>query len=262
MPNALLELLSLLPDAECRVLLVIARKTIGWQKACDVISVSQLVTATGMVKQGVLNGLKAAMKRGILKRSPSGFNNGYCYEIDHDQVVHEVDHLKQSTKQTTERSSSPRSRPLVVHEVDHLGPSSGPRSRPTKERVLKKEKEKIRAPRKSADAPIEKTPHQNIMDAYANALGYPIRDGPKEGNAAKWLVNNGYSPEQVTACYAHLKVQTFWKEKHISLQTVAGNIGAYLQAKNGHRNGRSVRPNIGQDTERAQWTAADLDAEL
>jgi len=102
MPNALLELLSLLPDAECRVMLVIARKTIGWQKVCDVISYSQLEAATGMAHQGVINGVKAAVKRGILKREPSGHNNGFCYEILVDQVVHEVDHLAAQ----------------VVHEVD------------------------------------------------------------------------------------------------------------------------------------------------
>src|SRR5262249_31932336 len=57
-----------------------------------------------------------------------------------------------------------------------------------------------RAPRKSADAPApeetQPSPHQAIMQAYQQALGYPIKDGAKEGNAAKWLVKNGYTPEQ------------------------------------------------------------------
>lgn len=269
-PNALLELLPSLPDAECRVLLVIVRKTLGWQKACDVISYSQLRDATGMSQQGVINGVEAAIKRGILKREPSGHNNGFCYEILADQVVNEVDHLdKQSTKQTSQRS-----RPLVVNEVDHLpheektaiqgngtpkngtfdtNPSSQ-RSRHTKEIDLKERERKDRAPRKRADAPADRTPHQQIMDAYASSLGYAIRDGPKEGNAARWLVKNGYTAEQVQACFFHLRSQAFWRDKHISLQTVASQIGAYLQSKNGHTNGKPIRSNTGQNPERARWS--------
>ncbi len=97
------------------------------------------------------------------------------------------------------------------------------------------------------------------MDAYASCLGYAIRDGPKEGNAAKWLVKNDYTAEQVQACYAHLKVQTFWQGKHISLQTVASSIGAYLQSKNGNRNGKHIRSGAGQHSERGKLTEADLD---
>lgn len=90
-----------------------------------------------------------------------------------------------------------------------------------------------RAPRKSADAPETKelTPHQAIMDAYAQALGYPIKDGAKEGNAAKWLVKNNYTPAQVVGCYQSLRADPWWEGKHISLQTVAGKIGAWSQAK-------------------------------
>jgi len=123
-PNALMELMPYLPEAECRVMLVIARKTHGYHKACDIISYSQLEDATRMSRQGVINGVEAAIKRGILKRAASGFNNGYCYEILADQVVNEVDHFKQSTKKTTERPSSQRSRPQVVNEVDHFKQST------------------------------------------------------------------------------------------------------------------------------------------
>jgi len=63
-PNALMELMPYLPEAECRVMLVIARKTHGFHKVCDVISYSQLEDATRMSRQGVINGVEAAIKRG------------------------------------------------------------------------------------------------------------------------------------------------------------------------------------------------------
>jgi len=129
--------------------------------------------------------------------------------------------------------------------------------RKNKEEITIKE-EKIRTPRKSAGVPAEKSPHQKIMDAYQEILEYPIRDGPKEGNAAKWLVKNGYTPEQVQACYAHLKVQSFWREKHISLQTVAGQIGAFLHSKNGHINGKHLRQSTERNPERITQVEIDL----
>lgn len=101
------------------------------------------------------------------------------------------------------------------------------------ERVQSRELTKERnAPRKSADAPPPPaSPHQAIMSAYAEVLGYPIRDGAKEGNAAKWLVNNSYTAEQVTACYQAMSQDDFWQGKHISLQSVAKQIGAWAKAR-------------------------------
>lgn len=119
-PNALLEIIATLPDAECRVMLVIVRRTFGWNKPNATISIKDFTDATKMSRQGVLNGIEAAITRGLITRSPAGYNNGYTYqvvnEVDPLQVVNEVD---QSTKWTT---SSQRSRPLVVNEVDHLTP--------------------------------------------------------------------------------------------------------------------------------------------
>lgn len=96
------------------------------------------------------------------------------------------------------------------------------------------------------------------MDAYGESLGYPIKDGAKEGSAAKWLIANGYTPDQVRACYAHLKAQPFYQSKHLSLQTLAGNIGAYMQ-NGSNRNGNTLRQGAGSHPERAQWTTDTTD---
>lgn len=93
-----------------------------------------------------------------------------------------------------------------------------------------------RAPRKSADAPRaqepkERTPHQAIMDAYQEALGYPIPDGAAAGKAAKELVALGYTPEQVAECYVSEKAREFWQDKHLSLMSLKKNIGAWAQSR-------------------------------
>lgn len=79
-------------------------------------------------------------------------------------------------------------------------------------------------------APAPSSPHQAIMRAYADALGYPIRSYGKEANAAKWLVENHYTPDQVVACYQSMKADSFWRDKHLSLQTLSDKIGAWVQS--------------------------------
>jgi hypothetical protein len=73
------------------------------------------------------------------------------------------------------------------------------------------------------------SPHQAMMQAYAEALGYPIRNGGKEAAAAKWLIQHDYTPDQVVACYESLKADPFWSDKHLSLQSLSDKIGAWVQ---------------------------------
>jgi phage replication O-like protein O len=253
-PNAILDSMAELTEPELRVLLIITRKTIGWQKECDLISLTQLEKFTGLSRPAVNKALHTAIERGWVERTGRGKQGTGCYRLT-AELVNDVNQLTEITSKPCLLGSVNdvnRSSPELVNDVN------------TQKKDLKEKKEKIRTPRKSAGVPIEKSPvekseHQHIMDAYASVLAYPIRDGPKEGNAAKWLVKNGYTAEQVQACYAHLKVQTFWREKHISLQTVASNIGAYLQSKNGHTNGKHLRPGVGQHSERKPQRETDLD---
>lgn len=99
------EMLSQMKEAELKVALVIMRETFGWHRESKQMSLSYLMQATGMSKQGVLNGITDGIARGVICQEPSG--NSYKYSL----VVNEVDE--------NERSSQ-RSRPRVVNEVDTL----------------------------------------------------------------------------------------------------------------------------------------------
>ena len=72
-----------------------------------------------------------------------------------------------------------------------------------------------------------------MMRTYQECLGYDIPHGGKEGRAAKKLLEAGYTPEQVAACYRHLKADPWWKGKHLSLHTVYEQIGAYVAESGG-----------------------------
>ncbi len=72
-PNDLFDhWLPLLNEGELKVLLVIMRKTFGWHKTHDVISVSQLSKYTGMMEETVIKSAKSLQNKGVITREVSG----------------------------------------------------------------------------------------------------------------------------------------------------------------------------------------------
>jgi hypothetical protein len=75
-----------------------------------------------------------------------------------------------------------------------------------------------------------------------------------EAKAAKWLVDNGYTPEQVVGCYRFIARDAFWAGKHISLMTVTKQIGAW---KASQPKPRAPEPAPAPEPERPRATRAD-----
>lgn len=72
---------------------------------------------------------------------------------------------------------------------------------------------------------------QAIESAYVDELGYRPAAFGKEAKAARFLAEQSYTPDQVLRCLRHLQADDFYYGKHVSLQTVASQIGAFLKAK-------------------------------
>ena len=70
-----------------------------------------------------------------------------------------------------------------------------------------------------------------IEAAYVDALGYTPVAFAQEARAAKALARYPYTPEQVVGCLRHLQADAWYADKHISLQTVAKQIGAWVQSQ-------------------------------
>ncbi len=98
------------------------------------------------------------------------------------------------------------------------------------------------------------TPHQAILDAYANQLGYKLPNAGKEVKAAKWLADNGYTPDQVVACYQHVKADKFYFDKHLSLTVIQQQIGAYLSKPTTTAN----RPKLSKEEQDARLLASRI----
>lgn len=87
-PNEIFDYwLPLLKEAELKVLLVIMRKTFGWHKSRDQISLSQMQDLTGLHKQHVVKAALSLQKKGLIIKKVSG-KNGIQTTI-YELVVHE-----------------------------------------------------------------------------------------------------------------------------------------------------------------------------
>lgn len=72
-PNSLFdELLPLLGFAELKVVLIICRKTFGYHKRKDQISISQLMKLTGLARQRVLDACKSLIDKKIIEKKVIG----------------------------------------------------------------------------------------------------------------------------------------------------------------------------------------------
>ena len=69
-PNAYIDrYLADLSGAELKVLLAILRRTVGWRKESDKISVRQLEAMTGLARHSVLAGIRGLLERGLITQT-------------------------------------------------------------------------------------------------------------------------------------------------------------------------------------------------
>lgn len=126
-PNVVLdELMSRLSDSEFKVLIYICRRTFGFKKKSDRISLSQFTTGleasdetkldggTGKSKQSVLTALKKLVEFDLVMRTKKGL--GYSYQLNLECDIKEVVQKLDMSKNLT--TTSLKIRPKVVQKLD------------------------------------------------------------------------------------------------------------------------------------------------
>lgn len=84
-PIAWYALLATIKNAsELKVTLAVFRRTFGWHKRGDTISLSQLQKETGLTRHAVLDGITAALDRGTITRRESGKSWEYLVDVYYD----------------------------------------------------------------------------------------------------------------------------------------------------------------------------------
>lgn len=150
-PNLLFDVLMRdLNNSELRTIMAIIRKTLGWHKEKEVVSLTQLEQMTGLSRQGVINGLYGKnregglIERGLVVAVKTDQGNAYELNIN-SELVNQVDYQKPQVVNDVDQKTpeivnevdqtSQRGRLPLVNEVDQLAPFASQRSRPTKERI-------------------------------------------------------------------------------------------------------------------------------
>ena len=110
-PNSVIdELLAKLTCAELKCYLFVVRKTKGWNKESDSISVSQFMEVTGLSNRSVITACESLVEMGLLERSGGERKlNTYsvkAFEISQTGEKSSSDETGENFSQTGEKSSS------------------------------------------------------------------------------------------------------------------------------------------------------------
>jgi phage replication O-like protein O len=123
-----------------KIISVAIRKTYGWHKEKDTISLSQFQDLTGIKNRStVVKAINEALDDGILIREPSGMS--YSYSLNRGYIIDKSDQSKKRT------GTSPKNGPVTSPENGH-----------TKESVKETFKEAT-------------TPNKNIFELYEENIG-------------------------------------------------------------------------------------------
>lgn len=99
-PNIIIdEVMKDLTPAEFKVFIVICRKTLGWHKLSDQISISQFMDLTKLSNKGVINAQNSLASKGLIKMDKS---KGLCTEftIAYEESSQVTNELSSHTKET------------------------------------------------------------------------------------------------------------------------------------------------------------------
>lgn len=124
-------------------------------------------------------------------------------------------------------------------------------------KVLHNDQKTPKDPRTDRAPPSD---HQKLMGLYAEALpDNRIPNGKQEGQAAKAILQAGYTPEEAMRVYQYLKRRDFWVDQHLSLQSVNKNMGAVLAALKRDANGPRGNQTQGGSVVRNGYRPANAD---
>ena len=127
-PNAVID--ELLPDltgAELKCYLVVIRKTKGWNKESDNISISQFMKATGLSNSAVIKACESLVKYGLLIKQNGARNTGVyavnsyskttCEEssqVTCEKSSHTINNIKNTIQNTNKKTTQKNSLDLLA----------------------------------------------------------------------------------------------------------------------------------------------------
>lgn len=127
-PNIILDYCSkLLTPVEFMIFMVIIRKTLGWHKTVDTISLSQFVKHTNLSKNTCIKVLKKLLDDGYITEISVG-RSGTTYRLEPIARIQEIVDFKIRDSQSDEQNNrdSYDSKSEIVNNVNHSSSFDGP----------------------------------------------------------------------------------------------------------------------------------------
>ncbi len=213
---------SPLSGSEIRVCLFILRKTWGWHKKSDCISITQIQQGTNLSRPTVCETLNKLVSKRLLFKSDNGHINSYTFNKDYQQwivIERQLGGYKASaSKEKATRLVSKRQLKVVS------------KRQPTKETKETYTKETIPTPIGGAREEGART-----STAYYELVEYvrSIQElkawasKPRQFQAAKQILSAGYSLEEAKTAADRMHDDPFWRSKTFDLQHLSRHIQRY-----------------------------------
>lgn len=175
-PNALVdELLCDLSGSELKCYLLVVRKTVGWQKDSDAISISQFVKATGLSNRAVVDACDSLVKKGLLHLNGTGARGVRFYSVD------------LCKKFTSEESSPVKFFPVTSEKSSQVTSEKSSHTKDTiKNTIQKTEGEAAQAEPKQQAKPAKKATRATSLPTDF-AISEQVRQWAEKQGFAPWL---------------------------------------------------------------------------
>lgn len=246
LPNYIIEAMPQLGNGELRVILAIARKTIGYQKDADRISLSQIETMTGLTHRNAHAALKTLIGKGWVDQKQVG-KQSYEYSIKPVPLGNQFD---DQFPRGTSSLGEPEPVPVGNQFDSKPVPVGNTQKKDLKEKRKERERVQPHTPRPPTPVPKKQT---TLSFAHEAVTSYQRLTGVKRAPPA-----NADKIADTVIDLAHWEhVIKAWTGIGFRRDNVDGMLDWYLhpeKIRSEARNGRSIRQGAGKHFERATWT--------
>jgi phage replication O-like protein O len=255
-PNAILDSMAELGNAELRVLLVIARKTAGYQKECDRISVSQIAAASGLTSRNAQTAITALLGRNLISREPAN-KQAFCYRLTISLGDTVANHIPSDTISLGDMEPYPVGTRL---DKNHI-----PRGQHKRKDLKKKEKDSRGTRKRDREPPTPAPIRQALADVSLYDMEHGLKAQVIEVNtqaAALWEAAQKQNKTEADVIAGIAKAAEYCKRKAWECKngvaptpTVIRKYwrAAFEEQPNGHQPGQPIRPPVTVDRNGHQW---------
>mgnify|MGYP001577739744 CR=1 FL=1 len=215
-----------IPAEVRRVVDFIIRKTYGFGKKEDSISLSQFALATGLKKPSVIRAIKKALFMNLISRTANGSMWKYRFHKDFDDWRPLAPRLIVSP--TANESLAPRLPTKETITKETTVSPNGSTGKPMTELTYESD-ESVTPIGKYKRSEAVKDGYQghevNPLFKWAEEKGQKFPNPIKQKTAIKKMLYAGYTPEQIKESWELLEEDEFWAEKGIDFGIVLNQIG-------------------------------------